>query len=116
MDHPKLLLDLQLNIPKTLEKQTPIPIRDENTLSPDSTICYPLVTLKLSLPPYPFKGEGLGGGEKRKFLYNRGICIYHIQINESILQDRPISFVIEGKIGAQIDKETVAGAKRTKAD
>lgn len=51
-----------------------------------------------------------------KFLYNRGICIYHIRINESILHDRPAPFVIEGKIGAQIDKETVVGAKRTKSD
>ena len=53
---------------------------------------------------------------KRKFLYNRGICIYHIRINESILHDRPIPFVIEGEIGAQIDKETVVGAKRTESD
>ena len=51
-----------------------------------------------------------------KFLYNRGICIYHIRINESILHDRPIPFVIEGEIGTEIAKERVVGAKRTKSD
>jgi len=51
-----------------------------------------------------------------KFLYNRGICIYHIRINESILHDRPTPFVIEGEIGTEIAKERVVGAKRTKSD